>query len=324
MLKIAISGYGNLGRGVEYAVEQNEDMELAAIFTRRPVSSVLSRGGAPVVPVADAAQWAGRADVLILCGSAGDELPSQGPAMAKLFNTVDSFDIHPRIPRYFAAMDAALSESGKLGLVAAGWDPGLFSLNRLYMSAVLPQGQDYTFWGRGVSQGHSNAIRRLEGVLDAVQYTCPAENAVAKVRSGKLPRLAAAEKYVRECFVVLQEGANAAAIEQEITHMPYYFADYTTLVHFISPEEFAKNHQKMASGGFVYRQGRTGQGSVQTMEYSLRLDSNPEFTAGVLAACARAVACLAAAGKTGAITLFDLPPALLSAKSGEELRAEAL
>jgi len=324
MIRIAIAGYGNLGRGVEYAVEQNEDMELAAIFTRRPAAEVKPRTPVPVVSVDDAAQWADRVDVLILCGGSATDLPVQGPKLARLFNTVDSFDTHPGILAYFAEMDAALRAAGKLGLVSAGWDPGLFSLNRLFMSAVLPRGQTDTFWGPGVSQGHSDALRRVEGVLDAVQYTHPVKSAVEQVRAGAGPKLSAGEKHTRECFVVLKDGADAARAERDIAAMPYYFAGYRTTVHFITSEELRRDHHGMASEGFVYRSGHTGDGSAHTLEYTLKLGSNPAFTAGVLAACARAVHRMAAEGGTGALTLFDVPPALLSAQSGAELRKELL
>lgn len=324
MIKIAIAGYGSIGRGVEYALEQNKDMELVAIFTRRQISSVEPRTNTPVVSMDEAADWRGKVDVVILCGGSFKDLPVQGPVMAEFFNTVDSFDTHPDIPQYFAKMDAALEASGKLGIVSAGWDPGLFSLNRLYMAAVLPEGESYTFWGRGISQGHSNAIRQVEGVLDAVQYTCPITDAVRKVRTGSIPKLSAAEKHTRECYVVLKEGADAARVEREIVNMPYYFVNNKTIVHFISSDELKRDHGSTATSGFVFRSGQTGQGNVHHMEYSLKLDSNPEFTANVLVAYARAVYRMAVEGKKGAITVFDVAPALLSPKSTEQLRAEVL
>lgn len=324
MIRIAIAGYGSIGRGVEYAVNQNKDMELAAIFTRRPIESVKSLTNTPIAAISEAAAWSGRIDVLILCGGSFTDLPVQGPELAQYFNTVDSFDTHPDIPHYFDEMDKALKASGKLGIISAGWDPGLFSLNRLYMSAVLPEGESYTFWGRGISQGHSNAIRQIEGVLDAIQYTCPIESAVQKVRSGHMPKLSAGEKHIRECYVVLKDGADAGLIEQEIMSMPYYFADNQTKVHFISLEELKRDHDSVATSGFVYRSGHTSQDNIHHMEYRLKLQSNPEFTANVLAAYARAVYRMAAEGRKGAITVFDVAPALLSEKSGFQLRAELL
>ena len=322
MIRAAIAGYGGIGKSVERAINNSGDMELAAIFTRRPNDA--ANATAPLISMDEAAAWAERVDVLILCGGSFADLPVQGPELAKHFHTVDSFDTHPDIPQYFATMDKALKASGKLGLISAGWDPGLFSLNRLYMSAALPDGESCTFWGRGISQGHSNAIRQIEGVADAVQYTCPIKNAVQKVRSGAMPRLTPREKHERECYVVLKEGADAAYVEKEIINMPYYFADNNTRVHFISREELAENHSCTATEGFVFRSGRTGNGNVHHMDYSLKLDSNPEFTAQVMVACARAVSKMAAEGKTGAITVLDVPPALLSAKSGEQLRLELL
>lgn len=323
MIKIAISGYGYLGCGVECAVEQNNDLELVAIFTRRP-EAVKSRSNVPVISVNEAASWTDKVDVLILCGSAIDDLHSHGPHMAGMFNTVDSFDVHTDIPAYYNAMNAALQASGKLGVVSAGWDPGLLSLNRLYMSTVLPEGQSYTFWGKGISQGHSTAIRKLEGVLDGVQYTCPIESAVERVRSGNMPQLSSREKHTRECYVVLKEGADADAVEQAIVTMPYYFADYITTVHFITMDELKRDHSKMGSRGLVFRSGHTGQGNAHSMEYRLDIESNPEFTASVLVAYARAVYRMAAEGRTGAITVLDIAPALLSAKTNEQLRMEIL
>ena len=324
MIRIAIAGYGNIGKGVEYSVEQNKDMELVAIFSKRDPSSVRPRTKVPVVSFDEMMDWTDKVDVLILCGGSMADLPVQGPELAKFFNTVDSFDTHADIPKYFAAMDDALKGAGKLGLISAGWDPGLFSLNRLYMSAVLPKGETYTFWGRGISQGHSNAIRQVEGVLDGVQYTCPMDEAVEKVRSGSMPMLTTAEKHLRECFVVLKDGADSAKVEAEIVGIPNYFAEYKTVVHFISLEELHRDHGKMSHGGFVIRSGKTGQDNTHLVEYSLKLDSNAEFTSNVLAACARAVYRMAAEGRTGAISMFDVAPAQLSEKSAEELRAEVL
>ena len=323
MIKIAIAGYGSVGRSVEYAIKQAPDMKLVAIFTRRP-SSVESRTNTPVIPMDEAAMWSGKVDVLVLCGGSFTDLPVQGPTLAKFFNTVDSFDTHPDIPKYFAEMDAVLKTSGKLGIISVGWDPGLFSLNRLYMSAILPDGESYTFWGKGISQGHSNAIRQVEGVLDAVQYTFPIEKAVERVRSGSMPKLSTAEKHIRECYVVLKDGVDAAKVEEAIVTMPYYFANITTNVHFISKEEFIRDHSSTATKGFVFRSGHTSQDNTHHMEYSIKLESNPEFTANVLVAYARAVFRMAADGKKGAITVFDVAPALLSDKSVEQLRAEML
>ena len=323
MIRIAISGYGYLGRGVECAVEQNRDMELVATFTRRP-DTVNPRSSIPVISVNEVANWIEKVDVLILCGSAIDDLRSHGPHMAAMFNTVDSFDVHPHIPAYYNTMNAALQASGKLGVISAGWDPGLFSLNRLYMSTVLPEGQSYTFWGKGISQGHSTAIRKLDGVLDGVQYTCPIESSIERVRSGAIPQLTNREKHTRECYVVLKEGVNTDEVEQAIITMPYYFADYETTVHFITLGELKRDHSKMDSRGLVFRSGQTGQGSIHSMEYRLDMDSNPEFTASVLVAYARAVYKMAAKGKTGAITVLDVAPSLLSAKTSEQLRMEIL
>ena len=324
MINIAIAGYGSIGRGVEYAIERNDDTALTAIFTRRPAASVAPRTNTPVIPMDQASQWAGKVDVLILCGGSFADLPVQGPMLARHFHTVDSFDTHAEIPRYFAEMDAALKASGRLGIIAAGWDPGLFSLNRLYMSAMLPQGESHTFWGRGISQGHSNAIRQIEGVADAVQYTCPIEDTVAQVRSGAMPKLTARQKHTRECYVVLRDGADAARVERDIITMPHYFADYETHVRFISQEELSRDYASAATKGIVFRNGCTGKDNVQRMAYSLDLASNAEFTAHALLAYARAVFRLAAKGETGALTVFDVAPALLSPQSGEEIRAEML
>lgn len=323
MIRIGILGYGNLGRGVECAVLQNADMELAAVFTRRDPSgvSILT----PDVPVLSAdvlPEWKDRLDVLILCGGSATDLPEQTPRCASLFNVVDSFDTHARIPEHFAAVDKAAKESGHTALISCGWDPGLFSLNRVYAHAVLPDGAGYTFWGKGVSQGHSDAIRRIKGVKDARQYTIPVESALEAVRAGKAPELTTREKHTRECFVVAEEGADLARIENEIKTMPNYFADYDTTVHFISEEELLRDHAGIPHGGFVLRSGRTGWNGENThvIEYSLRLDSNPEFTSSVIVAYARAVARLAAQGQAGCKTVFDVPPALLCRESADELR----
>ena len=326
-IRIGILGYGNLGRGVECAIRQNPDMELLAVFTRRnPEDVKILTETAQVCRVSEAGQWKDRIDVMIICGGSATDLPKQTPEYAKMFHVVDSFDTHARIPEHFAAVDAAAKEAGKTALISVGWDPGMFSLNRMYANAILPEGKDYTFWGRGVSQGHSDAIRRIEGVKDAKQYTIPVETALSAVRKGETPELTTRQKHTRECFVVLEEGADAAKVEQEIKTMPNYFADYDTTVHFISEEELKKNHSGIPHGGFVLRSGVTGweKEHRHLIEYSLKLDSNPEFTASVIAAYARAAYRLASEGQTGCKTVFDIPPAYLSAKSGEELRASML
>ena len=326
-IRIGIMGYGNLGRGVECAVRQNPDMELAAVFTRRAPETVnILTKTAAVCRAEDAASWKDKIDVLILCGGSATDLPKQTPEYAKLFNVVDSFDTHARIPEHFANVDAAARESGKVAVISVGWDPGMFSLNRMYANAILPEGKDYTFWGRGVSQGHSDAIRRIPGVKDAKQYTIPVESALEAARSGKNPELSTREKHTRECFVVLEEGADAAKVEQEIKTMPNYFADYDTTVHFISQEELDKNHSGIPHGGFVLRSGKTGWEGEHShlIEYSLKLDSNPEFTSSVLIAYARAAYRLHKEGQSGCKTVFDIAPAYLSSKSGEELRASML
>lgn len=326
-IKIGILGYGNLGRGVEYAVEACEDMELAAVFTRRDPSALnIRRKDVPVVSVTDIEKWKDKIDVLILCGGSATDLPVQTPQYAKSFNVIDSFDTHARIPEHFAAVDAAAKSGGKTAIISVGWDPGLFSLNRAYASAILPNGKDYTFWGRGVSQGHSDAIRRIEGVKNAKQYTVPVESALDAVRSGKNPSLSTREKHTRECFVVAEEGADKARIEKEIVTMPNYFADYDTTVHFIDEKEFNEKHGGLAHGGFVIRSGATGENGAHkhVVEFSLKLDSNPEFTASVLVAYARAAHRMAAEGQKGAKTVLDVPPSYLSPKTGEELRASLL
>lgn len=325
--RIGILGYGNLGRGVECAVRQNDDMELAAVFTRRNPAdvSVLTKS-AQVCRINDAADWKDKIDVMILCGGSATDLPQQTPEYVKYFNVIDSFDTHARIPEHFANVDAAAKENGHIGIISVGWDPGMFSLNRLYANAILPDGKDYTFWGKGVSQGHSDALRRIEGVKNAKQYTIPVDSALEAVRAGNNPELSTREKHTRECFVVLEEGADAAKIEQEIKTMPNYFADYDTTVHFISEEELLANHSGIPHGGFVLRSGVTGweKEHKHLIEYSLKLDSNPEFTASVLIAYARAAHRLASEGQSGCKTVFDIAPAYLSAKSGEELRASLL
>lgn len=326
-IKIGISGYGNLGKGVESAISHNPDLELVAVFTRRdPKSITLKTPNVPVVSVDELENWKDRIDVLVLGGGSATDLPKQTPEVAKWFNVVDSFDTHANISQHFANVDASAQKAGKVALISAGWDPGLFSLNRVYAEAVLPDGADYTFWGKGVSQGHSDAIRRIKGVADARQYTIPVPSALEAVRSGSNPELTTRQKHTRECFVVLEEGADAAYVENEIKTMPNYFSDYDTTVHFISNEELQKNHSGLPHGGFVIRSGTTGTNNEfkNVIEFSLKLDSNPAFTGSVLVACARAVYRLNQEGKKGCVTILDLPPAYLSAKSGSELRAHLL
>ena len=326
-IRIGILGYGNLGRGVECAIRQNEDMELAAVFTRRdPASVSILTEGIPACGVEDAPDWKDRIDVMILCGGSATDLPEQTPEYVKYFHVVDSFDTHARIPEHYANVDGAAKESSHVGIISVGWDPGMFSLNRLFGNALLPEGKDYTFWGRGVSQGHSDALRRIAGVRDAKQYTIPVESALEAVRCGEDPELSTREKHTRECFVVLEEGADAAKIEEEIKTMPNYFADYDTTVHFISQEELRANHGGIPHGGFVLRSGVTGleKEHRHLIEYRLKLDSNPEFTSSVLIAYARAAYRLAQEGQSGCRTVLDIPPAYLSPKSGEALRAELL
>ena len=326
-IKIGILGYGNLGRGVECAIKQNPDMELVAVFTRRSPESVsILTKDAAVCHIDDVEQWQGKIDVMILCGGSATDLPVQTPKYAKLFHVVDSFDTHAKIPEHFAKVDAAAQEAGNVAMISVGWDPGMFSLNRMYAGAILPQGKDYTFWGKGVSQGHSDAIRRIPGVKNAKQYTIPVEAALETVRSGVNPELTTREKHTRECFVVLEEGADAALVEETIKTMPNYFADYDTTVHFISEEELLTNHSGIPHGGFVIRSGKTGwnEENNHLIEYSLKLDSNPEFTSSVIVAYARAAYRMAAEGQKGCKTVFDVPPAYLSAMSGEQLRARLL
>ena len=326
-MRIGIMGYGNLGRAVECAVRQNADMELAAVFTRRsPAEVQILTEGVPVYPVEKADSMEDAIDVMILCGGSATDLPEQTPAAAKLFNVIDSFDTHAKIPEHFAAVDAAAKASGKTAVISVGWDPGMFSLNRLYAGSILPNGKDYTFWGKGVSQGHSDAIRRIESVLDARQYTVPIDSALEKVRNGENPELTTREKHLRECFVVAAEGADKAKIENEIKTMPNYFADYDTTVHFISAEEMKKDHASLPHGGFVIRSGKSGwdDENSHVIEYSLKLDSNPEFTAGVLVAYARAAYRLNKSGESGCKTVFDIAPAMLSEMSGDEIRQKLL
>ncbi|MBR0538429.1 MAG: diaminopimelate dehydrogenase [Clostridia bacterium] len=325
-MKLAIYGYGNLGRGVECAVRQNDDAELVGVFTRRDPATVKTLTGVPVYAADTVVRYKDQIDVLIICGGSATDLPKMTPMLAKDFNVIDSFDTHANISAHFAAVDAAAGESGHIALISAGWDPGLFSLNRLYASAVLPEGKDYTFWGRGVSQGHSDAIRRIDGVLDARQYTVPIPAALDAVRAGTMPELTTREKHLRECYVVAAEGADKARIEREIKEMPNYFSDYDTTVTFITTEEMLRDHAALPHGGFVIRTGKIGlqRDHTATIEYSLRLDSNPEFTSSVLVACARALLKMRARGNTGCKTVFDIAPADLSPLSAEELRAHLL
>ena len=323
-IRVAIAGYGNLGRGVEWAVSQAPDMELVALFTRRDPSSVKTRTEIPVYSFDKAPSMKDGVDVMILCGGSANDLPTQTPELAKYFNVVDSFDTHAKIPEHFAAVDAACRASGRVGIISVGWDPGMFSLMRLIGGAVLPGGKDYTFWGRGVSQGHSDAIHRIPGVLDARQYTVPVESALERVKCGEMPELSTREKHTRECFVVAEEGADLAAIEKAIVTMPNYFADYDTTVNFISMEELKEKHSGIPHGGKVIRTGKTGEGNTHVIEYSLKLDSNPEFTASVITAYARAAYRLSAEGEVGAKTVFDIAPKYLFEESAEYQRANLL
>lgn len=325
-IRIGIVGYGNIGRGVEQAIKRNEDMELAAVFTRRdPASVKVATEGAKVVHMDDMLSMKGDVDVMVLCGGSATDLPVMGPEIAANFNTIDSFDTHAKIPEYFANVDKAAKEGNNISIISVGWDPGMFSLNRLYAESILVQGSTYTFWGKGVSQGHSDAIRRIPGVKNAIQYTVPVDEAVNQVRSGSEPKLTTRDKHTRECYVVAQEGANKAEIENAIKTMPNYFDEYNTTVHFISEEELKRDHSKMPHGGFVIRTGETGEeGNKHVIEYSLKLDSNPEFTASVLIAYARAAYRLNQKGENGARSVFDIAPALLSMKTPEQLRKEIL
>ena len=325
-IRIGIVGYGNIGRGVEQAIKRNEDMELAAVFTRRdPASVKVATEGAKVVHMDDMLSMKGDVDVMVLCGGSATDLPVMGPEIAANFNTIDSFDTHAKIPEYFANVDKAAKEGNNISIISVGWDPGMFSLNRLYAESILVQGSTYTFWGKGVSQGHSDAIRRIPGVKNAIQYTVPVDEAVDQVRSGSEPKLTTRDKHTRECYVVAQEDANKAEIENAIKTMPTYFDEYNTTVHFISEEELKREHSKMPHGGFVIRTGETGEeGNKHVIEYSLKLDSNPEFTASVLIAYARAAYRLNQKGENGARSVFDIAPALLSMKTPEQLRKEIL
>lgn len=326
-MKIGILGYGNLGKGVECAVKNNPDMELTCVFTRRDPSTVkLLTAGVPVYNVSEVEAHKNDVDVLIICGGSATDLPKQTPEYAKYFNVIDSFDTHARIPQHFANVDKAAKDNGHIALISCGWDPGMFSLARLYANCILPDGNDYTFWGKGVSQGHSDAIRRIEGVKDGKQYTIPVDAALKSVRNGENPTLSTRQKHTRECFVVAEEGADKARIEKEIKEMPNYFADYDTTVHFISEEELKRDHSGIPHGGFVFRTGKTGWDKEfnNVIEYNLKLDSNPAFTSSVIAAFARAIYKMNKEGTTGCKTVFDVAPAYLSPLSGEEIRAHLL
>ena len=326
-IRIGIVGYGNIGRGVEQSIKRNDDMELKAVFTRRdPAGVSIQTEGAVVKHFDDMEAMKNEIDVMILCGGSATDLPVIGPKVAASFNTIDSFDTHARIPEYFASVDKAAKEGGNIGIISVGWDPGMFSLNRLYAESILVQGSTYTFWGKGVSQGHSDAVRRIEGVKDCRQYTIPVEKAVEAVRSGSNPELTTREKHTRECFVVAEEGADLAKIENEIKTMPNYFSDYDTTVHFITEEEMKRDHSGLPHGGMVIRTGVTGMEKEHkhVIEYSLKLDSNPEFTGSVIVAYARAVSRMNKEGMSGCKTVFDIAPAYLSPKSAEELRAHML
>ena len=326
-IRIGIMGYGNLGRGIECAVKNNPDMELAAVFTRRdPANVKILTEGVSVYRADEAKDHADEVDVLILCGGSATDLPVQTPEYAKYFTVVDSFDNHSKIPEHFANVDATAKANGNVAVISAGWDPGMFSLNRVYANAVLPNGKDYTFWGKGVSQGHSDAVRRVAGVKDCRQYTIPVDSALERIRGGETPDLITREKHTRECFVVAEEGADLARIEHEIVTMPAYFADYDTTVHFITEEEMKRDHSALPHGGFVIRSGKTGWNLEHNhvIEYSLKLDSNPEFTSSVIAACARAAYRMKQEGMSGCKTILDIPPAYLCAQSAEFLRAHML
>ena len=323
-MKIGILGYGNLGRGVEYAVRQNSDMELVAVFTRRNPSDLKINSDAKVVSISEIENWKDKIDVLIICSGSANDLPVQTPRYAKMFNVVDSFDTHAKIPTHFDNVDKSAKEGGHVAMISVGWDPGMFSLNRVYANAILPNGQDYTFWGKGISQGHSDAIRRIEGVKDAKQYTIPVESALQAVRNCENPTFTARQMHTRECFVVVEEGADKERIEKEIKTMPNYFEPYDTTVNFISEEELKEKHSGIPHGGFVIRTGTTAGNKNHIIEYSLKLESNPEFTSSVLVSYARAVYRLAKEGEIGCKTVFDIAPKYLSQKTNEELRKEML
>ena len=323
-IRIGICGYGNLGKGIEKEITKSKDMELVGIFTRRDPISLKINSSTPIIRINEIENWKDKVDVMIMCGGSATDLPEQVPVVAKEFNTVDSFDTHAKIPEYFKKVNDSAKSNNRTSVISGGWDPGMFSLMRLYSNSILSNGSTYTFWGKGVSQGHSDAIRRIKGVKNAIQYTIPIEDAMNRVRNGENPELSTGEKHLRECFVVAEEEADKQKIENEIKTMPNYFDEYHTDVHFISEEELKKNHSKMSHGGFVIHSGETGEGNKQIIEYSLKLDSNPEFTASVLIALARATYKMNQKGEYGAKTVFDIPPAFLSEKSGEELRKEIL
>jgi len=319
-IKIGICGYGNLGKGIEKEIVKSEDMDFVAIFTRREPNILKTLTPVKVVSVNEIEKWTDKIDVMIMCGGSATDLPKQVPEVAKLYNTVDSFDTHAKIPDFYESVNKVALENDKTCVISGGWDPGMFSVIRTYANAILQNGKTYTFWGKGVSQGHSDAIRRINGVKNAIQYTIPIEDAMERVRSGEMPELSTKEKHLRECYVVVEEGANTDEIEKQIKEMPNYFIDYNTIVHFITEEELQKNHSKMSHGGFVIHSGETGDNNKQIMEFSLKLDSNPEFTASVLIALARATYRMNKEGRFGAKTILDIPPAYLSAKKAEELR----
>ena len=323
-IKIAIYGYGNLGKGVESEISKSDDMELVCIFTRRNPETLKTYSSVPVIKADEIADWAEKIDVVIMCGGSATDLPTQVPEIAKLFNTVDSFDTHAKIPEYFEKVNKIATDSNKTSIISGGWDPGMFSVMRTYFSSILPQSKSYTFWGKGVSQGHSDAIRRISGVKNAIQYTIPVDEAMNKVRNGENPELTTREKHLRECFVVAEDGADLHTIEEQIKTMPNYFDEYDTIVHFISEDDLKLNHNKMPHGGFVINSGKTGNSNSHILEFSLKLDSNPEFTASVLIALARANYRMHNLGQIGAKTILDIPPAMLSSKSPEELRKELL
>lgn len=326
MIRIGILGYGNLGKGVENALKQNSDMKLVAIFTRRNPNSIKTYTGAKVINIEEIENWKDKIDVMILCGGSATDLPKQAPKYARMFNIIDSYDTHNEIPKYYDIVNKSALEGNKVAIISIGWDPGLFSLNRLISESILPEGETYTFWGKGVSQGHSDAIRKIDGVKDAIQYTIPIENAVERVRNGENPKLSTREKHLRDCFVVLEDGADKNFVEKQIKTMPNYFAEYDTIVRFISEEEFIKNHTGMPHGGFVIRSGNTGykEATKQIIEYSLKLESNPEFTASVLLAYARATNELYKNGERGAKTIFDIPAKLLTKRKYKDLLKEIL
>ena len=323
-IKIGICGYGNLGKGIEKEIVKSEDMDFVAIFTRREPNILKTLTPVKVVSVNEIEKWTDKIDVMIMCGGSATDLPKQVPEVAKLYNTVDSFDTHAKIPEFYESVNKVALENDKTCVISGGWDPGMFSVIRTYANAILQNGKTYTFWGKGVSQGHSDAIRRINGVKNAIQYTIPIEDAMERVRSGEMPELSTKEKHLRECYVVVEEGANTDEIEKQIKEMPNYFIDYNTIVHFITEEELQKNHSKMSHGGFVIHSGETGDNNKQIMEFSLKLDSNPEFTASVLIALARATYRMNKEGRFGAKTILDIPPAYLSAKKAEELRKALL